>query len=457
MFKKLNLIRISIALIVVLCYSQTLMAAGPKNVIFFIGDGMSNAQRRAAEEVLATRLVMNTLPVVGMYTTPCLDAIITDSAAAGTALATGKKTNSSVISMDAEGKMAFETVAEAAKRMGKSVGLVSTMRITHATPACFGAHVANRKMEPRIAEYYLKQGFDVYMGGGLGNFIPQTLKGSRREDDLDLLKAFAEAGYDILKSRNDLMTLPVSNTTKVLGLFTGSHMPYHIDKPENVPSLSEMTEMAIKVLEQNPNGFFLMVEGGKIDLACHANDPVATVSDTTALDNSVKRAADFYRQHTDTLIFVGGDHETGGMGLGIGLDYFLRTDVIKKAKRTYEWVGKTYAKNGGDPVALMREATGITDFNDEELNAIQTAAANVTAQKNFANSYNKNWLAAVYADIISKRSHVGWTTWAHTASPVMATSIGPGSDTFGGYYDNTAPAKKLAALWGITLKSWKME
>ena len=458
-FKKLRLIRMLVitALAIAVLFPQALLAAGPKNVIFVIGDGLANAQRRAAEEILETKLVMNTLPVVGMYTTQCLDAIITDSAAAGTALATGNKTNSGVISMDPEGKMAYETVAEAAKRMGKSVGLISTMRITHATPATFGAHVSSRSEETKIAKQYLEQGFEVYMGGGISNFIPKSAKGSKRKDDLDLLKAFSDAGYDVLKSKDDLMKLSVSKDTKVLGLFTSSHMPFHLDRPENVPSLSEMTEMAIKVLSQNPKGFFLMVEGGKLDMACHANDPVATVANTAELDNAVQKAMDFRKQDADTLIFVGGDHETGGMGLGLGLDYFLKTDVIKNAKKTYEWVGNTYSKKGGDPVALMTEATGITDFSDAEIEAIKTAAANVTAKKKFANSYNRNWLAATYADILSKRSHVGWTTWAHTANPVMVTLIGPGSEAFGGYYDNVEPARKLSSLWGVSLKSWKME
>jgi alkaline phosphatase len=253
------------------------------------------------------------------------------------------------------------------------------------------------------------------------------------------------------------MGVPISRNTKILGLFTSAHMPYHIDKSSKEPSLSEMTEVAIKVLSQNPKGFFLMVEGGKLDVACHANDPVATIYNTAELDNAVQKAMDFRKEDSNTLIFVGGDHETGGMGLGIGLDYFIKPEVIKGASKTYEWAGKTYSKKKGDPVAIMSQATGITDFTPEEIEAIKMAAEQVLAKKRFANTYNRNWLAHIYADIMSKRSHIGWTTWAHTANPVMATAIGPGSYKLGGYYDNVVPAMVLSDMWGVRLKSWNVQ
>ena len=433
------------------------LAAGPKNVVYFIGDGLSATQRRAPEEVLGKKLVMNTLPAVGLYTTYCLDAIITDSAAAGTALATGHKTNSAVISVDPTGNVAYETLAEAAKRLGKSVGLVTTTRITHATPATFGAHIIHRDMENDIAEQYLAQGFEVYMGGGLRNFIPKSKKGSKRKDERDLTAEFADAGYSMVTNKGQLDNLQITRDTKVLGLFSGSHMPYHVDKKTEHPTLSEMTAAAIKVLKQNPKGFFLMVEAGRVDHGCHANDPVATIFNTEQMDIAVKVAVDFQKEDPDTFIFVGGDHETGGMGLGIGLDYFVKPEVIRNARKTYEWVGRTFRKKGGDPVALMSEATGIDDFTPEEVKAINMAAENVRAKKKTVNMYNPDWLSFVYADIMSRRSHIGWTSFAHTASPVVVTCMGPGSEHFVGYYDNTEPARKLAALWKIELKTWNIK
>jgi alkaline phosphatase len=166
---------------------------------------------------------------------------------------------------------------------------------------------------------------------------------------------------------------------------------------------------------------------------------------------------DYRNGDSDTLIFVGGDHETGGMGLGIGVDYFVDTDVIRNAKKTYEWAGNTFQKRKGDPVAIMSQATGITDFTPEEIKAIKMAAEKVMAKKRSPNKYNRNSLSFTYADIMSKRAHIGWTTWAHTANPVMATAIGPGSEELGGYYDNVIPAMILARAWGIYLKSWDVD
>jgi alkaline phosphatase len=459
MARKVRRIALLIAIFMVIAVWLPLevLAAGPKNVVYLIGDGMSATQRRAPEEVLGRKLVMNTFPAVGLYTTYCLDTLVTDSAAAGTALATGHKTNSGVISVDPTGKVAYETLAEAAKRLGKSVGLVTTTAITDATPAVFGAHIIDRAQQNEIAEQYLEQGFAVYMGGGLRHFIPQSEKGSKRKDDRDLTHEFADAGYSVVKNKGELGSLEITKNTKVLGLFSQSNMPHHVDRSPDHPTLSEMTAAAIKVLKQNPKGFFLMVEGGRVDHGCHANDPVAAIFDTEELDRAVTVAVDFQKEDPDTFIFVGGDHETGGMGLGIGLDYFVKPEVVRNGRKTYEWVAGTFSKKGGDPVAVLSEATGIDDFTPEEVKAINMAAENVKVKKKSANAYNPNWLAFVYADIMSRRSHIGWTSWAHTASPVVVTCAGPGSENFVGYYDNTDPARKLAALWGIELKTWNVQ
>ncbi|MCP4757325.1 MAG: alkaline phosphatase, partial [Proteobacteria bacterium] len=271
-----------ISLVALLWIPLTALAAGPKNVIFYIGDGMAAVQRRVPEEVYGQKLAMNKLPVVGLYTTYSTDSIITDSAAAGTAMATGRKTKSGVISMDVDKKIAFETLAEAAKKMGKSVGILTTTRLTHATPATFGAHIEHRNSENKIAAQYLEKDFDVWMGGGRRNFIPKTAGNrqepdrdskSKRRDERDLLKEFADKGYSVLRTKGELMDLEINKDTKVFAAFTDDHFPYYLDMPESVPSLAEMTAAAIKILKQNPKGFFLMVEGGKIDHASHANAP----------------------------------------------------------------------------------------------------------------------------------------------------------------------------------------
>jgi alkaline phosphatase len=259
--------RLIIFLAVVIWFPLEGFAADPKNVIFYIGDGMSSVQRRIAEEVHGKRLAMNTLPIIGLYTTDSLNSIVTDSAAAGTAMATGYKTDNSVISMDAWGEIAYETIAAAAKGLGKSVGIVTTTRLTHATPACFGSLIATRNRENEIAEQYLDRNFEVWMGGGWRHFVPKSVEKSKRKDDRDLLKEFKEKGYTVIRSKSELININIDNSTKIFGVFSHSHMPYFLDLDDEyyegkIPSLSEMTKAAISVLKSNPEGFFLMVEGG---------------------------------------------------------------------------------------------------------------------------------------------------------------------------------------------------
>lgn len=460
MYKKGRIITILVVvcMAVALLIPQALWAAGPKNVLYYIGDGTSTVQRRAPEEIFGRAMIMNTLPVLGLYTTYSTDSAITDSAAAGTALACGMRTKNGVISMDPMGRVAYESIATAAKRMGKSVGLVTTSRITHATPACFGSNIILRAYENEIAEQLVVTGFEVIMGGGLRHFVPQSVKGSKRKDDRDLTKEAAAIGYDIALTTDEMMDVKIGKDTKILGLFWGSHVPYYLDMPPEVPSLADMTEVAINILKQNPNGFFLMIEAARIDHACHANDPAGTIGDTEDLDNAVKVGMTFMMDDADTLIFVGGDHECGGMALGIGKDYFLVPEVVLNCTKTFEWLSKEFSKNPDNAVALISEYAGITDFTDKEIKAIEAAAAKVKAKEKSPNTgSNPNWLGYVFSDIISKRSRIGWTSFSHTAHPVMVTAAGVGSETFGGWYDITDTANKVAALWGITLRSWPVK
>lgn len=453
-------------------FPQGATAAGPKNVIFYIGDGMASVQRRIPEEVHGRKLAINSLPIVGIYTTYASNTIVTDSAAAGTAMATGHKTDTLVVGMNPKKTIAYETLAEAAKRLGKSVGILTTTRITHATPACFGSHIGHRDKENEIAEQYLDQDFEVWMGGGWRHFVPKSVKGSKRKDERDLLKEFTGKGYTLLRSKSDLNNLKIEKDTKIFGVFYGSHMPYYVDREDNyyqgkVPNLSDMVNVAIRVLKQNPKGFFLMVEGGRIDHAAHGNDPVGVVSETIDLDNAVKVGIEFSKEDSDTLIIVGGDHETGGMGMGIGgmkgdtyHGYFMSPEVIKNAKRSVEFMGYTAVYGKPDEaIKLFTKFTGISDFSEGEIKEIEKAVEYTKAKKGMAspNPSAAPWFSVAFANILSKRARVGWTSYAHTGHPVLLTGIGPGSENFAGSYDNTDLANKMASLWGITLKTWPVK
>lgn len=454
-------------------------SAHPKNVILFIGDGMGSAQRRLAEMVHGKTLVMNTLPIVGMFTNAprpgkiarriakeakiSEDALktrvaTTDSAAAATALATGRKTENYVVSIGPEGKIAYQSLAEAAKRMGKSVGLISTTTITDATPAAFGAHASNRWIQDKIAEQYLGQGFEVIMGGGWQYFVPQSETGSQRKDAKDLIKAFSEKGYTIARSKDDLLAIDIQKDTKILGLFSASTMPFYLDRTEKEPDLSQMVEVAIKVLKQNPEGFFLVVEGARIDHASHANDPGGMVGDLLEFDEAVNIGADYLgKENPDTLLLVCADHETGGLSLGADGNSFIRPAVISGIKHSVAWLNYVLRITPDKAVEAFTEYTGISDLTAEEIAKIKIAVAPAAADEPAVASKNKPSSPYILAGIINKRIGIAWTSTGHTAAPLMLNAAGPGAVLFTGYYDQTDVGNKIADLWNIELTSWPVE
>ena len=281
-----------------------------KNVILFIGDGMGMAQIAAARyHYLGPkgRLHMERMPVTGFQDTYSADNLVTDSAASGTALASGFKTNNGMISITPDGKKVM-SILEACRNNGKSTGLVATSRITHATPAAFAAHVKSRSNEAAIAEQLIKSRVNVIFGGGRDYFMPRSMTGSVRGDDLDLLTTAKEAGYLVV---TDKTSMEKSDHSYMLGLFQLQAMTTH--SPE--PSLAEMSAKAIQLLSKNSEGFFLMVEGSQIDWECHDNESEEALRQLKLFDEAVKIGLDFALADQRTLVIVTGDHETGGMAI----------------------------------------------------------------------------------------------------------------------------------------------
>lgn len=269
-----------------------------RNVILLIGDGMGIGQLTAAEVMNGELdLAITSLPYMSLVTTHSSSNYVTDSAASATALATGFKTRNGMISVTADGDDLF-TVLEDAEAVGKATGVVTTTRVTHATPACFVAHVNSRGSEYAIAEQLLSSGVDVALGGGLDYFTGLDTSGS---------------GYMVVYDSTEMDAV---DSGKVLGLFSYGYMSYESARGNNdQPSLTEMTEKSLELLSSDPDGFFLMVEGGRIDHASHANDFDNTVSETLEFDNAVLKALEFASGRNDTLILVTADHETGGLSI----------------------------------------------------------------------------------------------------------------------------------------------
>ncbi|MCM3762510.1 alkaline phosphatase [Alkalihalobacillus oceani] len=280
-----------------------------KNVILLIPDGMGISYLTTTRIFKGEELSFERY-VKGLMKTYSSDTNVTDSAAAGTAMATGYKTNNGMISVTPDG-LEPDSILDAARESGKGTGLVATSRITHATPAVFVAHDPSRGNEVALAQDYIPN-VDVILGGGRDMFMTEADGG--RQPERDLIAEAIDAGYEYIEHRDQIADV---TSDKVLGLFAMTDLKYEIDRDtESVPSLAEMTELAINSLSQNDEGFFLMVEGSQIDWAGHANDPIALIHDMLAFEEAFDVALEFARNDEDTLLVVVGDHETGGLNVG---------------------------------------------------------------------------------------------------------------------------------------------
>lgn len=299
-------------------FCPTTLFADPgqaKNVILFIGDGMGLAHVQTAR-VFAHgpegRLNMECLEHFGYVTTYSSSSFITDSAAAGTAIATGHKTGNNIIGQGGQGQE-YESILELAGKMGKATGLVTTTEVTHATPAAFAAHEADRDEAKAIALDYLRGAQpDVLMGGGAWVWPPSLLEEARR------------LGYSTVFTKRELDTLDFSGVKKLLGLFAHSHMAFALERGSQEPSLGEMTLKALEVLQRDPDGFFLMVEGGRIDHAGHNNDLKRLIHELLDFDETIGMALSKLETSQETLLIVTADHETGGLTI-VGPDGHLPT------------------------------------------------------------------------------------------------------------------------------------
>ena len=463
-----------------------------KYVFLFIGDGMGVAQRNAAELYLAatansgarpedTELLMNTFPAQGMTTTYDLTSVIPDSASTATALSTGYKTISGTVGMDAGGSEAYQNISEIAKENGWKVGVISSVSIDHATPAAFYAHQASRNDYYEISVQLAESGFDYFAGGTAKR--PTGNEG----DQPDVFEMAETNGYTVIDTDEEFKALtPDAGKVWVINgnLQDSGAMHYDLDRTDDDIALSDYVAKGIEMLD-NENGFFMAVEGGKIDWACHANDAGASILDTLEFDKSIQVAYDFYLQHPEeTLIVVTGDHETGGMTIGFAgtmYDSFMdkialqtmsftqfTTDVIKPYQEEHD----SSNANLEDLLPQIEEAFGLIVLSEDEKASLQELAdaggadaslklhmalsdlelseieAAFTASlggEEIAPSDEYTYLLYGGYDpltmklttILNQKAGLAWTSYSHTGVPVQTSAIGVGQDQFNGYYDDT--------------------
>ncbi|MDI2589539.1 alkaline phosphatase [Psychrobacillus sp. NEAU-3TGS] len=395
---------------------------GPvENVIYMIPDGFG-ANHAANYRIFKGQEAVWDSHIKGMYTTYSANADITDSAAAGTAMAAGVKTNNGVIGFDPEGNK-VKTILEASEEAGKSSGLVATSTITHATPASFASHVEHRSNETEIARQYIQEsGVDVILGGGKNNFVPVSEGGKQTE--LDLIDEAQEKGFEFVETREQLgnaKSINVEKGDKLLGLFADGALAPEFDRAETEePSLAEMTETAIDALNQDKDGFFLMVEGSQIDWAGEENDAGYAMHDTKAFEEAVQEAIEFAEQDGKTLVIVAGDHETGGMSVGSATSSDAAAAILKNVTATGGFMASQLNKDRLNVKEVILEYTGL-ELSVEEERTIQQA-------EDAKPAINK---------VLSERAGIGWTRYGHSAAPVPVFAFGPQSYKFVGFHDNT--------------------
>lgn len=417
-------------------------AASPKNVIVMIPDGMGPAELTLARLASGRKEMALDEHLIGSAMSSSDNRMVTDSGAAGTALASGIRTNNDYVGMNAQGEP-VASVLEAAKWQRKmATGLVVTSRITYVTPATYSAHVINRDDEETCAVQQLALGMDVMIGGGQGFFLPANA-GGKRKDNRDLLAEAKGAGYQVVTTREAFgrnLRMPV------LALLTADHMHYEIDRPAaSEPSLEEMTRQAIALLSTRAEGFFLMVEGSRIDHAGHVGDGGTNIKEVLAYDAAFAAAVEFARRDGNTLVVSVADHETGGLTINGGqwdtrAAGPLRLNAIKaSAEKMVDLVrgGKTLAEVAG-------AFAGITN-----LTAAETAAytAAVTGQ---ASTQQARSIAAL-VKIINTRAAIAWASSGHSAVDVGVYAFGPGSEQFRGAHPSSHVATAVAELLKLDL------
>ena len=451
-----------------------LFAAPPKYVFVFIGDGMSTPQRMVAEDFARKTglgdLVMNHLPYQANTRTRSADSVITDSAAAATAIACGCKTRNRMLGVDPSTNR-VDSVAEVAKRLGMKVGIITTVTIVHATPAGFYSHVPNRGAAYRIALDLVASGFDYFAGGGVYDKFDDKSDPGYRGNVFDLAR---QAGYEVaIDDRAAWAALkPGSKSWSVFG----SHcMQFAIDADGSQPTLAELVAKGVEVLD-NPKGFFIMCEGGKVDYACHANDAATNLRDILALDDAVKVALAFQERHPDeTLVVTTGDHETGGLSMGFaGIGGRFRVELLakqlvsveafsaqfKKLARdrggnvTFddmkpvlrEKFGLVFPEDPGAPDDALRmtknEVDGLRKAFEKDIESIRARIRDTTAH-DVARRYVFGQAAK---NVLNAHAGVGWSSGAHTALPTFTTAKGPGADILVGMEENTDLGVRLKRL-----------
>ncbi|MEY8719575.1 alkaline phosphatase [Bacteroides stercorirosoris] len=451
-----------------------LHAQQAKYIFFFIGDGMGLNQIQMTElygaelqgNIGITSLLFTQFPMATIATTYSATNGVTDSAASGTALATGVKTRNGCIGVMKDKVTPLKSIAVRAREAGCKVGVASSVAVNHATPAAFYAHNENRKNYNAIGHDLVAAGFDFYGGADFWGVTPQ--------DSIGLYDLARSNGYTITRGYKEFQKKARTSDRMILfqkiavSKIDSRTTPYAIDRQKTDLTLSEITRAGIKVLTKDPKkGFFFMIEGGSIDWACHSNDAATVIHEVQDLDRAIGVAYEFYQQHPDeTLIVVTADHETGGLGLGTG-SYELNLSVLSNQKiseREFSKVLGNLRKKCNGYVSWDIVKNSLSEnfgfWKKIRLTLQQEERLKIAYESSFINSaslveseYQKDeTIAAEAKKIINEIALVDWISKGHSASFVPVFALGAGAENFQSRTDNAEIPRKIAEIGGYGLE-----
>ncbi len=414
-----------------------------KNIIVVVSDGMSNGTLSMADLYLNRKtgkgsnwiqLYKDNRVSRGLMDMGSASSIVTDSAAASSSWGSGFRVKNGSLNIGVNGEE-YLPIWQKFKKAGKMAGCVTTVPITHATPAGFCIASKSRNSQEEIAEMYLNLKFDIMMGGGEKYFSTEN-----RKDKRDLFQEFSDKGFHVVKSRKEM--LETKTEKPILGIFNTDSLPYTIDRNSNreliekMPTLAEMTHVAIESMKNHPNGFVLQVEAGKVDWAAHGNDIAGLIYDQTAHDEALKVAIDFAEKDQNTLVIITTDHGNANPGLIYDKTANTNFDSIQNYCQTNEWI-----LNG------IGKETSITQIIEriEHANKIVISASEAQSLSNYYLNikledglYNARHLPyKVFADIQKNSNSVGWSSMDHSSDYCEIAMFGPGKQLLKPFIKNT--------------------
>jgi len=414
-----------------------------KNIIFMVSDGMSSGTLAMAnlyhrnilgKEGYWMNLYSENKVTRALMDTASASSIVTDSAAASSSFGGGMRVKNGVLNVGANGER-YTPIWQKFKKAGKKTGCVTTVTITHATPAGFCVNSDSRNAEPEIAEMYAEIGFDVMMGGGDEFFNPE-----KRADKKDVYRTYQQKGYQIVKDRSALQN--IEKGKKLLGIFSTGALPYsvdrdHISELQKTPTLAEMTRTAIQQMKDHKEGFVLQVEGGKVDWAAHANDVAALIHDQIAFEEAVKEAIDFAKKDQNTLVIITTDHGNANPGTIYGANATAQFNSISSYKYTNEYILNSIHTdfNAARTKDWIYETNGFR-MTDEETKHLLDFYSGLDKEAEGLYNYKKLPFKA-FSEIQKKHNSVGWISMDHSGDHVELAMYGPGSELLKPFVKNT--------------------